>query len=45
MPLKRKPTPIPDSSMLVIRLQNALGFSVDKTTKSILAESELSSEL
>ena len=37
MPLKRKPTPVPDSSTLVIQLQNALGFSTDEITKSTLA--------
>ena len=40
MPLKRKPTPIPDGNTLVIRLQNTLGFSVDETAKSILAASK-----
>ena len=33
--------PVPDGNILVIQPPNALGFSVDKTTKSILAESEL----
>ena len=37
MPLKRKPIPIPDSSILVIQLQNASGFSVNETAKSTLA--------
>ena len=41
MPLKRKPMPVPDGNILIIQPLNALGSSVDKTTKSILAESEL----
>ena len=41
MPLKRKPTPVPDSSILAIQLQNTLGSSVDKTTKSTLVEFKL----
>ena len=45
MPLKRKPTPTPNSNTLAIQPPNALGFSVDKTTKSTLAESKLPSEL
>ena len=44
MPLKRKPTPIPNSNILVIQLLNTLEFSVDKTAKSILVESELFSK-
>ena len=40
MPLKKKLTPTLNSNMLVIQPLNALGFSIDKTTKSILAESE-----
>ena len=38
MPLKRKLMPIPNSNMLTIWPPNALGFSVDKTTRNILAE-------
>ena len=34
MPLKRKPTPIPNGNILVIQPQNALEFSVDETAKS-----------
>ena len=37
MPLKRKPTPIPDSNILIIQPLNTLGFSTDKTTRSTLA--------
>ena len=37
MPLKTKLIPILNSNTLVIRLQNALEFSVDKTAKNILA--------
>ena len=40
MPLKRKPTPISNSNILVIQPQNTLGSSADKTTRSILAVSE-----
>ena len=45
MPLKRKPTPAPNSNMLAIQPPNALRSSVDKTTRSILVESELLFEL
>ena len=45
MPLKRKPTPVPNGNTMAIQLLNALGFSADETAKSILAESEVPSEL
>ena len=41
MPPKRKPTPAPDGNTIAIQLLNALRSSVDKTTKSTLAESKL----
>ena len=41
MPLKRKLMPVPNGNILAIQLLNILGFSTDKTTKSILVESEL----
>ena len=44
MPLKKKPIFIPDGNILAIQPQNALGFNVNKTTKSILAESKLPSK-
>ena len=31
----------PNSNILVIQLQNALGFSADETAKSVLAKSKL----
>ena len=37
MPPKRKPMSAPDSNLLVIQLLNALGSSIDKIIKSILA--------
>jgi len=40
MPLKKKPTPIPNGNMLAIQPQNTLGFSVDETAKSTLVESK-----
>ena len=40
MPLKRKPTLIPNGNILAIQLLNTLRFSVDKTTKNILAVSK-----
>ena len=44
MPPKRKPTPVPNGNMLVIQLPNALGFSIDKTTKNTLVEFKLPSK-
>ena len=44
MPLKRKPTPVSNSNILVIQPQNILGLNVDKTTKSILVKFELPSK-
>ena len=41
MPLKRKPTPAPDGNTLAIQPPNILESSVNKTAKSILAESKL----
>ena len=41
MPPKRKPMPTPNSNILAIQPLNTLGFNIDKTTKSILAKSEL----
>ena len=40
MPLKRKPTPIPDGNMLTIQPPNALGSSADKTARNTLVESK-----
>ena len=44
MPLKKKPTPIPNDNIIAIQLLNALGFSTDKTIKSILVEFKLPSK-
>ena len=41
MPLKRKPTPVPDGNILVIQPLNTLGSNTDKTARNTLAESEL----
>jgi len=41
MPPKRKPTLTPNGNTLPTRLYNIVGFSVDKTAKSILADFEL----
>jgi hypothetical protein len=45
MPLKRKPTPVPDGNILAIQPLNASAFSADKTARSTLAESKLLFEL
>ena len=44
MPPKRKPTPAPNSNPLAIQPLNALGSSVDKTTRNTLVESKLPSK-
>ena len=44
MPLKRKLIPIPNSDTLIIQPLNALGSSVGKTARNILAESKLPCE-
>ena len=45
MPLKRKPMPTPDGSILTIQPLNALGSSVDENTRNTLVESKLPSKL
>ena len=41
MPLKRKPTPVPNGNILAIQPLNTLKFSIDKAVKSTLAEFKL----
>ena len=40
MPLKRKPTPAPNSNILAIQPQNALGSNIDETTRNTPVESK-----